>query len=842
MQAVAEIVVRRTGRVFVERAAGAAGERGVRALEGELAMLGFAMDSQLRQAVCALGEQHIADLAQWLVPTLAEQRGETVHIAQLRQFPRLNVDTDRLYVERMVHWLLSDTLQDAKAPCLVCGEGAVHALDPCAHLVCDRCFDGSNYSGCPICHRAVDMSSPFFRVAPERAWLANAPAPELLGLAVDLDTEALAVARSMTRAPQSLSAERAAELAQLADHLGERLLDEPISVRATRAIVCASALRSSADPAGLFARLVGDGHVQTATDVLRTLTCLHGGDAQLTGPRVRMRISRPLRRAALAALEQMEHAMEDMLRHRTRWLQLGEALHPFEHHERFPRAAAAFAALRRTRAQVHTALARTLVASGHADIAPSKGAVATLAHVQIKPVTHASLVEAALAAGDSARAAALLAERPGELARRFDHLARISSGAEHAALLSAVDQAAPKLAGPLALTLAAHMRARKAPMDVRMYLPRGTNARAQLVADDRSPLDAPLCDAVEQRLHSEMVRRARAMAPVSCAVIDSVLREVPLPAGSRTASASRLELPRGSRLQLPDERRLRLMLHWTEPSHMVGGREWETRGIDLDLSVALLDASWSLVDMCDYTSLHVDGAIHSGDRTSAPPPHGSSEFVDLDLDRLHARGVRYAVMVVFSYNNVPFDVMDDAFAGFMGARDQSGEIFDARTVVQRFDLTSSGRSVMPMLVDLDQMHMRWLDMDMSVGDGLHSVRRHADRISGLASRMERYWAQAERPTLFEAAVLQACGRAERVVVLGEGEYVRQGSEQRDAFARRVLAGRIDSPASLDRLPDDSFAALVDASLPAGERCEVFSLTRPHTGAAQQLTASQLAGS
>ena len=61
--------------------------------------------------------------------------------------------------------------------------------------------------------------------------------------------------------------------------------------------------------------------------------------------------------------------------------------------------------------------------------------------------------------------------------------------------------------------------------------------------------------------------------------------------------------------------------------------------------------------MCDYTRLRFDqdALVHSGDLTSAPGPHGSTEFVDIDLRAVRRVGGRYVLPVVFSYNDVPFD-------------------------------------------------------------------------------------------------------------------------------------------------------------------------------------------
>jgi hypothetical protein len=121
---------------------------------------------------------------------------------------------------------------------------------------------------------------------------------------------------------------------------------------------------------------------------------------------------------------------------------------------------------------------------------------------------------------------------------------------------------------------------------------------------------------------------------VDLAVIDAELTGLVAPYTERTAARALVTLTRGSTRPLPAGRHLRLFCHWTETA---GGPR-----VDLDLSVAFYNQAWRHVATCDYTSLRVDGAVHSGDLTSAPPPGGSSEFVDLDVDELAAAGARYA--------------------------------------------------------------------------------------------------------------------------------------------------------------------------------------------------------
>ena len=144
-------------------------------------------------------------------------------------------------------------------------------------------------------------------------------------------------------------------------------LPDEIPVRETRALVLA---RLVVDPS-LADRLPGlvTTHIGTATDALRLLYVLHGGDAGLvTVPERRRSLPRRMRRI-LARLDALPLAalVEDLHRHAAAWRRMAENLHPFELASRHPGVAAAFAALRGTPVDTDTEFGRLLadVAAAH---------------------------------------------------------------------------------------------------------------------------------------------------------------------------------------------------------------------------------------------------------------------------------------------------------------------------------------------------------------------------------------------------------------------------------------------------------------------------------------------
>ncbi|HEX7839905.1 MAG TPA: hypothetical protein VF469_20655, partial [Kofleriaceae bacterium] len=260
---------------------------------------------------------------------------------------------------------------------------------------------------------------------------------------------------------------------------------------------------------------------------------------------------------------------------------------------------------------------------------------------------------------------------------------------------------------------------------------------------------------------------------------------------------SRIEGPRGSSITLPDaaDRPLRLFLHWEEVS---GTR------VDLDLSVAMFDAAWRHVATCDDTHLVAGdrAAVHSGDCTSAPPPLGGSELVDLDLDRLRALGARHAVMVVFSYHAIPFDRLGHGFVG-LTPRPRDAEPFDPRAIAPRFDLHGRSAITVPLAIDLEARRVRWLDVHIAGRGALAEVGGYRAALAHLGRDFADLAAGGARPTLWDIAAIHAIARGNIVYVRertgGFAVYRRRDKEQALARLARLHAGD-DPDGTLDELP------------------------------------------
>ncbi|MER6345111.1 MXAN_6230/SCO0854 family RING domain-containing protein [Streptomyces sp. NPDC001595] len=816
MLAAESVLLRRIQTVYLDETHAPGGGTGpgpaLRRLEAELLGRGHTLSAALHAALAALPPDRLASAHARLVAMVDELFGsDRDHVPLFRRFPSTVArNTEALYMDRIFAFLL----QQAEQPCVLCGATrTVFAVSPCAHLVCRLCWDGADYSGCPICHRRIDVSEPFLR--PVRAvGAAKAPVPgplRLLRLGADRAVDATALVDTLLARRTPLSPQDRDDLLALLPltPAGRGLLPPDIPVRETKALVLGALVRAAPD--GLSVPQTLTERLTTATDVLRLLVVLSGGDAGLVKLPRFATLPRPLRRVLLEVLDglPMAYLVEDLLRHPTAWKRAAEVLHPFERHARHPRAAVAFATLRQTPVDTSTAFGAALLetAGEHPDAVRVDGA-------RIRSATWAGRLEQAVAEGDAAKAANVAGERPGELVRRLDVLLRLHTAhALEPELEKALLRGLPKVGpGPLLSALGAlRVRVEDRTGRRRVFFPRGDVTRALSTPERRSALPAALVTEAVALLEGEVLRRFACGQPYDLAVLDDGLADLSVPFTERSTAKALVAVPRGSTQPLPEGDVLRLFLHWMEP---------EGNRTDLDLSVAFFDAEWQFTGLCDYTNLihGTDAAIHSGDLTSAPAPLGATEYVDLDLARLAERGDVYAVPLVFSYNNVPFEELPDAFAGFMalpghGPRDAS---YDPRSVRQRFDLAGDSRVCLPMIVDLSRCRMLWTDTHLPATGGFQSIGSHGG--SGLASVGRDLWEQfssGSRTTLWDLTVWRAAARCPEIVVLSKEpapallRYQRRPDEDTAAFAARVRS-RQDSEQRLAHPDPDEAAARLTA--------------------------------
>ncbi|VVU95139.1 hypothetical protein CPAV1605_864 [seawater metagenome] len=128
-------------------------------------------------------------------------------------------------------------------------------------------------------------------------------------------------------------------------------------------------------------------------------------------------------------------------------------------------------------------------------------------------------------------------------------------------------------------------------------------------------------------------------------------------------------LTRGDRIPIGIDDDLIAYIYWQNTE--------DGRSVDLDLSVYGLDQYFESETMewkCDYTNTRGFGGLmlHSGDITDAPD--GASEHVVFNIRKLRAQypNIKYLIISAFSYNNIPFEDMQQSLIG-IGKDNKSGK-------------------------------------------------------------------------------------------------------------------------------------------------------------------------
>ena len=486
------------------------------------------------------------------------------------------------------------------------------------------------------------------------------------------------------------------------------LLPDAIPCKENVAVIAAELLRTVPNAVGLL-----DPHVKSATDVLRIAVAMSDGDVSLAKACRKFGKFRRRERAALLGwIERAANRTEDMLRWKPRWVRLGERLHPGEYAARFPQTAAAFDVIRNDR--------------------PFE--------------TFNARIEAGLLRKDTAAVLDHLDTRPGELARRLDHLARTS--ANPAAVVARFGERAAKVSTPVLLQVMTHFRHRPHPAPLRAFFPKGQVANLFATEAKLPPLPAEVTGELAAICERTLLDRFATLSPLGPCHLDPKLADYLVPFSQRSAAKALRTLVRGSRLPLPDCTTLRFFVWWKNGK----GRA------DIDLSAAMYDADYRHVSTLAYYNLKDFGAHHSGDIVDAP--NGAAEFIDVDVAKCIDRRVRYVVMCLNSYTQQPYCDLPECFAGWMARSDpNSGEVFEPKTVADKVDVAADTQFCLPAVFDLTARRVLWADVALTTNPRFaNNVRNH---LSGV-SLMLRALTQLRKTDLHTLFDLHIRARGERV--------------------------------------------------------------------------------
>lgn len=458
--------------------------------------------------------------------------------------------------------------------------------------------------------------------------------------------------------------------------------------------------------------------LQTPTDILRLCATLTDSDVSLAAPITFPKFNRPQRKALLAALEPCNNLPENLLAYKGLWLALGRYLHPGEYKKQFPQVADAFDQLRNGKIQTFNADLET-----------------ALENLNIQ------------------RALTLLKSRPGLFARRLHQLLTIAE------VIADMDENAPSI--DFVLTEFSSIAA-QVPLKNLLVMERYFDTihhqpwrtiinklgKIRVQENPRQRTSAATNQIAFQAIHAailQQIQTTQADWKTEKIWVDPQLSQYVLPLSDRNASEGTLPLARGSRIPLSGHPIMRLFVYWQETNNRT----------DLDLTVQMLGEDFTTKAHVSYTALSNLGIQHSGDIQSAP--HGASEFIDIQLNRLKPEW-HYIAMQVYRYSGDRFSEMPCHCGWMEREKARSGhKTFDPKTVRSKFDLSGSGAYCIPLIVDLKHQEIIYTDLYISGESAFNRVEEAGQNAALICEQVARFC--QTKPTFWQLAIahLQARG-------------------------------------------------------------------------------------
>lgn len=476
-------------------------------------------------------------------------------------------------------------------------------------------------------------------------------------------------------------------------------------------------------------------YFKTATDVLRLITTMSDGDISLATNTKFRSFRRKERRILLELLQGCGAIEEDMLRYKNKWIRVGERLHPTEYNElQFGKVITAFNKLRNG----------------------------------IKIETFAGKVTKAIEIEDYKSALILLKKRPGELARKLDHLLRNADDKNF--VVNTFKDVASEVSTTVLLQVKEHFANRTKKLESRVFFPKGNLAKCHCIENTLSDIDEKYCSAIVKICENALIENYKSKDFLGNVYLSEDFKRYIVPFSQRSASKALKTIVRGSRLPIDgNTKAMRAFIWWTNMDN-------DSR-VDLDLSAAIFDENWNYMEHVSYTNLRSDryNACHSGDITNGGSVNGDgvSEFLDVDIDSVVKYGARYIVYQVYSYTGQKYSDMPHAMFGWMSREDvKSGEIYEPKTVEQKMDLASQSTVCIPVIFDCVNREVIWCDMNLSL-NGCHSNyggNNVESNLSGVAATCYSM-VNMSKPNLYDLIDLHIRARGLRVDNKEEADVV-----------------------------------------------------------------------
>ena len=459
-------------------------------------------------------------------------------------------------------------------------------------------------------------------------------------------------------------------------------------------------------------------YLKTATDILRFVTYLSDGDVSLSTNTKYKSLPRKRRRLIIKLLDNAGNIEEDMKRHESKWIKLGETIHVGEY-KQFNNAYTAFDKLR------------------------NNGKIATFT----------GKVNEFLSEKNLDKALSLLKTRPGELARRLDSLLRDYPYASKL-IINAFKEVTDKISVPVLLQVKEHFIWRNEENNSRVFFPKGQLTKCYTIENNLKNISDDTCWDIYGICINAITEQFKSKESLGKVYIDNSIKGYCVPQSQRSASKSMRNITRGSRFKIKDDSNfIRLGIHWMNELTEHG---YESR-TDIDLSCNFLDKNFSYLSHTSWTNLINGYSTHSGDFVDAPRDKGGvAEFIDINISKAIKAGIKYAAVQIYGYTRTKFNELDDMLFNWQeGNEEELGEIFEPKRLQQSINLGFDSDCGIPVIFDLENREVIWCDLALTTRTSFpRCVEGNVKGLSATAMGI----VQSHKPQMYALAEINALAR------------------------------------------------------------------------------------
>ncbi|MBP5672008.1 MAG: hypothetical protein J6X49_06425 [Victivallales bacterium] len=286
---------------------------------------------------------------------------------------------------------------------------------------------------------------------------------------------------------------------------------------------------------------------------------------------------------------------------------------------------------------------------------------------------------------------------------------------------------------------------------IRVFFPKGEMAKSHVILDKLPGIPCESSRRMVEICENALVRQYARRECLGKVWVSEQFSQYLVPFSQRSASKALRTVVRGSRIPwAPETKIVRGFIWWKNSEY---GRT------DIDLSAMMMDENWKYVEHVSFTNLRSaqTGSCHSGDIVDAPK--GAAEYIDIDLKKAKAAGVRYVAFNVYGFTRQPFcDLPECSFGWMERDKAEGGQIFEAASVRNKIDLSCRSKIALPVIFDLEEGVAIWMDMALKERFSCIALENNAKGVIAVC----RALVEMHKPNLYDLVQLHIRARGEQV--------------------------------------------------------------------------------